>query len=515
MDSAVGTEAHGGARRSAPELATLLLELARLVKARRYYGPGDARLATVFERCLRGFTTDLARAGALMIEIGPQGFREAGSQGVLTHERLAALHRELGERGIHSITFEPELDGEAFAGFAEVLASDAGLVAQQGGFSAMLAARVPFGIQVVEAPNEAIIHQGAPLDDAADSNDSPTEPLIHAPSDELGALLMDLGHAETATVYADLARRASTIAERAFDNGDTDGFIRAVRGFADHVEEKRSEQVADMANSFLNSLTSGQRLEHLIDLATADTSSGIDAMRTLMLLGDDTVRGVVGMATTEADSNRRDALFTVALALGDRILPPILDLLGHEDPHSVRGAARLAGATQHPAAVRKLADLLHHPEPGVREETAKALSMIGSDEAIAALARASRSPETVKIAVQGLTATHSARALPPLENVLERAIDAKDVELAKEVIRALGRMTEPAAARPLAALLQRRARLQRWLRDLKVAAISALGQVPGDEAVGALAQAAQFRDAQMRQAAQLALDRRAGAHARG
>ena len=48
MDSAVGSEAPGESQRSAPELATLLLELARLVKARRYYGPGDARLARVF-----------------------------------------------------------------------------------------------------------------------------------------------------------------------------------------------------------------------------------------------------------------------------------------------------------------------------------------------------------------------------------------------------------------------------------------------------------------------------------
>ena len=40
----------GGVRlRSAPELATLLLELGRLIRARRYYPAGDAKLATVFE----------------------------------------------------------------------------------------------------------------------------------------------------------------------------------------------------------------------------------------------------------------------------------------------------------------------------------------------------------------------------------------------------------------------------------------------------------------------------------
>ena len=52
------------------------------------------------------------------------------------------------------------------------------------------------------------------------------------------------------------------------------------------------------------------------------------------------------------------------------------------------------------------------------------------------------------------------------------------------------------------------------LRELKLAAAAALAGIPGDDAVGALAQAAQARDAQLRRAAQTALDRRAQALAR-
>ena len=50
---------------------------------------------------------------------------------------------------------------------------------------------------------------------------------------------------------------------------------------------------------------------------------------------------------------------------------------------------------------------------------------------------------------------------------------------------------------------------RRHNRELKLAAASALGRLPGDEAVGALAQAAQSRDSHIRRAAQIALDRRA------
>ncbi len=525
MDSGVGIEAHGGARRSAPELATLLLELARLVKARRYYGPGDARLAAVFERCVRSWLANLERSGALVLEIGPQGFRQAGSEGVLAHERLKELHRELGERGLYSLTFEPDLDAEAFAGFAEVLASDAGLVSQQGGFSAMLTARVPFGIEVVEtparpAPAPEPPEAGAAGADSAEPRVAPTrsEPMeLPDLEDQLSGLLRDLGLCDSSGHYSEIARQVATLAERAFEIGDSGGFERVIRTFSDHIEGKQDARIGQLAQSFLAGLASGRRLESLVRHAAQRSETGIHSLRALMLLGDDVVAEVVGMAAMENDRDRQDALFEVVHALGDRALPPIFDLLTHELAEVVCSAARLAGGSQHPASVAKLADTLRHHDSGAREEAARALVRIGSDDAIAALARAARSPEpaTISLAVQCLAATHSARALPPLENVLERALDAKDVDRAKQVIRALGRMAEPKAARPLAELLQRRSRLQRWLRDLKVAAITALGSLPGDEAVGALAQAAQFRDAQMRKAAQTALDRRAGTLARG
>ena len=543
MDSAVGTEAPGEGRRSAPELATLLLELARLVKARRYYGPGDARLVSVFERCVRSWLTNLERSGALAIEITPRGFREAGSRGVLSHERLAELHRDLGERGLCSVRFEPGLDAEAFAGFVEVLAAEPGTVVRNGGFSAMLEASVPFGIRVQEAPQAvakppplpstpALQPKPEPAPVLEPPRDAPTEPLMVAsvkpapklqewseerrgrerPASDLSTLVHELGECDTAGRYSDLARRVATAAELAFENGDRASFDQVVRAFADHVEGKRDERVGEMAQTFLTSLACGKRLDHMIDQGAEDAEAGIHSMRALMLLGDEVVAGIVAMATHEQDHDRREALFTVVLALGDRALPPLFDLLRHESPVVLRAATRLAGDTQHPAAVHKLADTLHHPDPEVRDESARALVRIGGDEAIAALARGTRSANAsmVSTAIQCLSATDSPRALPPLETLLERSIEAKDVDRAKEVIRALGRMTEPQAARPLAALLQRRSR-KRWLRELKVTAITALGSVPGDEAVGALAQAAQFRDTQMRKAAQTALDRRAAA----
>src|SRR5512139_3249723 len=119
--------------RTAPELATLLLELGRLIRARRYYAPGDARLASVFERSLRAWQADLTRRGPLDLELLPEGFREVGGRGVLSHPRLSELEHDLAERGVQRLRFDANLDGEVFAAFAEVLATDAGRTASRGG----------------------------------------------------------------------------------------------------------------------------------------------------------------------------------------------------------------------------------------------------------------------------------------------------------------------------------------------------------------------------------------------
>ena len=79
----------------------------------------------------------------------------------------------------------------------------------------------------------------------------------------------------------------------------------------------------------------------------------------------------------------------------------------------------------------------------------------------------------------------------------------------------LGRLGRPEAGAVLVGLLERRVRLGGgWLREVKAAAVAALGGIPGDDAVAALAQVAQTRDTQLRHAAQTALDRRAHARTR-
>lgn len=523
--------------RTAPELATLLLELGRLIRARRYYKPGDARLAGVFERSLRAWRSDLGRRGALEIELVAEGFRERGGRGVLAHPQLAELQQDLAERGVHRLCFEAALDAETFAAFAEVLATDAGRTASRGGFAAALYAHTPAGI-VVNGLSPASAGSPEPAGEAEtepvflevpseQAKPPELEPSTGEEAEELAAdlaqtlpeLLRQLDACTSASVYQDLVRRATLLATRAFEEGRSDELHRASVLLATHAHGKENPVLRELAGSFLRSLLQGPRLAALVTRVVRDLDEGeLEASQVLLALGDAAVPVLLDAAISLEGNTERERLGKLVMTLGERALSAVLERLQpHEDAPRVRAAARIAGELQHPSVIAPLVDLVEVEDRGVRDEAVRALVRVGSDDAVAALAGLlDRETEGVALAaVHGLGSTGNARAVPHLERELGRAIAARDVARAKEAIRALGRLGRPEAAMALVALVERRVRLGGgWLRELKAVAVSALAAVPGDEAVAALAQAAQARDTQLRRAAQTALDRRAQARAR-
>ena len=531
----------GGLRlRTAPELATLLLELGRLIRARRYYPAGDPKLATVFERSVRAWQADLQRRGPLELELVPEGFREEGGRGVLSHPRLAELARDLSERGVQRLRFEAGLDPDAFAAFAEVLASDAGRTASRGGFAAALYAHSPAGILVNSlGPSELAPAPPAPPPSPPRAPDTPpppapeddeTAPLADAgqpspserrlrPRQELDVLLHQLDECDGASSYLDLARRTMLLAERAFDEDRRDDAFRVFERLAAHATEKESEPSRELARGFLRSLLEGPRLAYVIRRALSGLEAGdLEANQVLLALGDATVPALLDAASSLEKGVERDRLAAMVVTFGERALPAVLERLAAERaPARLRAAIRIAGELQHPDVVVPLGNLLEAGERSVREEAVRALVHVGSDAAVAALAAVlgSATPGLAVSALHGLGSTASARAVEPLRRALDLALESRDTARAKEVIRALGRLGRAEAGGALVGLLERRVRLGGgWLRELKSAAVAALGGIPGDEAVAALAQVAQTRDAQLRRAAQTALDRRAHARTR-
>jgi len=532
----------GSRHRTAPELATLLLELGRLIRARRYYDPGDPKLADVFARSLRAWRSDLQRRGALDLELLPQGFRERGARGVLAHPQLGELMQDLAERGVHALCFDAALDGETFAAFAEVLATDAGRTASRGGFAAALYVHAPSGIRVND-PGDAEEETAATVADVSatgsesEEKDDPYDPGLSdvpaiaaalsstddvgevVPSHDLGEVLDQLEVAEETGAYLDLARRSVRLGEQAFESGDPDACFRVAVQLAKHTETKPGQRIRELAESFLRSLVQGAVLEDLVARAArALDQADLEATSVLLTLGAGAVPALLDAAVTLDGNQERERVGAVLLTLVEHALPLVRERLAAAPAVAeLRAIARIAGELQHPDLVRPLGALLAAEDRSVREEAVRALARIGSDAALAALAGTLDGdvPGLPPIVLQALGSSGRTAALPHLERALARALEAKEVGRAKEAIRALGRLGLAEAARPLVALLGRRGGLgSGWLRELKSTAVVALGALPGDDAVAALAKAARARDVQLRRAAQTALDRRAQARAR-
>ncbi len=338
-----------------------------------------------------------------------------------------------------------------------------------------------------------------------------------ARSAELVDLLREMDDCEDRAKYADIARRVVVIAERLSEEGRLDDSYRVILELARHAgdDSKRPAGQAELAAEHLSSLTTGIRLEDLIDRACAPGAlASVRATQVLLQLGEEVVPALLEAAEREPDSGRRGQLHGILIAMGEKTLPTLLEAMEGCEPGRARSAIRIAGESQNPGAVSRLAEILVGENAVLREEAGKALVRIGDPSALEVLISVLNSDidGLPALAAHCLAASASPRAVDPLLQAMHEAIQSREIECARETIRALGRLARPEATGALAELLLRKSILKRRrLRELKVAAASALGRIPGDEAVGALAQAARSRDSQLRRAAQTALDRRAQA----
>jgi HEAT repeat protein len=571
MDSAdlFEPDAAGGGR-SASDLVTLLVELGRVVKGRSFYEPGHPKLASLFGRGYRAWQGDLTRHGALEMEVGQGGLWSTRSGASTSRSELAGLAAQFSAKGVNRVRFEADIDAEAFAAFVELLADDRTGLAGSEGFERALYARVPAGIVVngtppelpaadpepaeavstesdaavltvdleveeiawepgtadpsasgaaYEAPDSRIAgEEGVKLARTEELDEAPLERAIpDARSAELVDLLREMDDCDDRAKYADIARRVVSIAERASVEGRLDDGYRVLLELARHAgdDAKQHATQARLAAEYLSELAKGVLLEDLIDRACAPgPEASIRATQVLMQLGEQVVPALLDAAERERDPGRSGQMHGILIAMGEKTLPVLIEAMACDQPGRVRNAIRIAGESQNPGAVPRLAEVLTGNDAVLRDEAGKALVRIGSTRALDALISALRSSVAgvPALAAYCLAASGSPRAVEPLLQAMHEAIESREMAFAREAIRGLGRLARPEATEALAELLLRKSLVNRkHLREIKVVAANALGRIPGDEAVGALAQAAQSRDGQVRRAAQTALDRRAEA----
>jgi len=530
--------ASGG--RTPSDVATLLVELGRVVKARQFYREGDPALAELVDRGFRSFRAEIERHGKLELEIGPAGVRMPEGSESAFRGRLDDLARELSRGAVQTLRFDSDLDLRAFGALVDALAE--GTPARrppQEGENGSASGREPQPPQAVPKQDRVSTAPPSPpgrtaQGDAATEADLPVAqdkattsidqaPLDAPASDERGvrllALLRDLDRCTDHARYPELAAKVAAEGAALFEAGLPDEAYRTMRVLGMHASDlsRRSAPQREVAAQQLTELATGARLEALIARACArGAEASIRASQLLLQLGARVVPILLHRIEVEKDADRRGQLAGILIAIGEKATPELVRVMESGDLRRARTAARFAGEIQNPAAVATLRRLLQRPDPELRREAAKALVRIGHTSAIDALVEALDRKEdgVASLAAYCLGATTSPRAFDALREALPRALFRSDFELARELVRAFARFGRSEAAPDLAAVLARKSLLKRRpLRELKLTAIEALAKLPGSAALQVLAVAGESREPQVREAARRALARRPAAPA--
>lgn len=553
------------------DAVSLLIELGRAVKACRFYDSGHPAGKAALDRSFHAFRAGLERAGAIAFQIEGSSFCIAGQPALTGHAALEEFALELTQRGVRRLAIGSNLTREAFDAMVGALALDGDELIDAGGLEQVLSSMSAEGVRVNEEPERvtAEVAPPAPIPDSADSAEPeppPTVPLdleddpdlpmpraqttgvdplnelrglLETPVDEgtdgalrpepegdggaeLMAQLRALDECRDDTRYAELLSTVSALAEQLGGAAVAEEGYRAIMVLANHaVESQRGERQRAFAEEALFQIATGDRLREVVRRACeTPPNSSVRATQILLQLGAHCMPALLDSLLEEQDPERRGQLNAVLIAMGEKALPEVKESLLGDDVRRVRLATRLAGEMQNPACVPYLAELLQDlaTPPELVREVAKALVRIGCPSAVTPLADAVRGsrPELASAVAFCLGATGSPRALEVLTEALRRALGQGDEALARECVRALGKLGRPEAIPVLDELISRRSFLgRRRLRDLKLAAVAALGRMPGSQASARLEQLASGRgDAQVKRAAAGALSRRSGAAAR-
>ncbi len=340
-------------------------------------------------------------------------------------------------------------------------------------------------------------------------------PAVSDVDETLRTRLIELDRSEDDRGYTVAATDVVAAATLAAHSGHRDAAYRAILVFADHAVSagQRPASQAALAREQLEEVCSGPQLEEVIDRACdPEGRVSVRAAQVLLQLGGRAIGPLLDRLVSEHDPDHIAQITAIALALGERATPILVSAIRGEDARRARVAVRIAGEIQSSRMVPTLVAVVEGATPELRREALRALARVGGERAVEAIEAALEStrPGVAETAAASLAEMRSRGSVRRMLDRLDAAVAAAESEMARSLIKSLGRLGAPEAVPKLVALLERRTILKRALtRGLRLPALEALAILPGREALRAVERAARHRDERVRQAAQRALARHA------
>ncbi|HXZ84542.1 MAG TPA: HEAT repeat domain-containing protein, partial [Myxococcota bacterium] len=431
---------------SADDLAPLLFELARALRARRAHPPEHPVVAEALGRVAAAWRA-AARAGEAELALRDGGL-ERGDGRPLEGPGALELASELRARGIERVVLRGEPAPAELSLLVETLAREPAALGAAGGAAAVVRAAGAGGFELVAATAKS---DAAPGGESAEANAFLGQHIA-----ELVRLLADLERCDDIAGYNLLANKIEVCvdvlvrAKRLLDG------YRAAIVYARHATTAgvRGDALRREAGDRLRRLATNEALlDAIVEQACVATGlASVQANQVLIAIGAPAVGSLLRHCAAARDASRERAAQTL-IAMGDVALVAVVDELRSGVPERARRAARLLGEMQNPRGVEFLADALRADDVALAREAARALARIPTDSAVSALIAGLRlAPaiaETCAGCLGGVRQTSAARALGELLDLEREVSDG----LRKEAIRSLGRLASAEALNRLKRVL--------------------------------------------------------------
>ena len=513
---------------SAEEIAPLVLELARALRARRVHPSGHPVVADALRRGAAILRAISGSDSEVALEVTDSGLARRGG-GALTCPGAPELAADLRARTISGLCLDGSARLEDLTHLVETLTRAPDELAQAGGVRRVFEAVSPRGV-ALDAPQaqpepELELERTPPPPPPAAPPPPRSEPVAQAPRAaaaeppsfltqhiaDLVRLLAELERCDDFGGYNLLANKIENCVDALIRaKRCLDGY-RAAVVFCRHATDRevRSDAIRREAADRLRRMACNEAmLESIIEQACGATGlASVQATQVLIAIGAPAVTALLAHCAGAKDASRERAAQTL-IAMGDDALVAVVDELRSGVSDRARRAARLLGEMQNPRGIQFLADSLRADDISLAREAARALARVATDPAVAALVAGLKlAPPVAETCASCLGGMRQAAAARALGELLDLERDFPD-GLRREAIRSLGRLASIEALNRLKRVLDHapffgRARF----RSLRIAAAQAIGQIGGPVALQTLHPHGRGGDAEVRQACQEAIRR--------
>jgi HEAT repeat protein len=250
----------------------------------------------------------------------------------------------------------------------------------------------------------------------------------------------------------------------------------------DRLKPDQRSRLDDSVNQFTGSRAVGQ-IVRALQLYRPGTSDYEAAARLLEILDDRTLEALLQLLAEASDMTARKYLIELLSGMAESHIAELAARLGDPRWYFVRNIVTILAATRQPTTLRYFERTIRHPEPRVRRETIRALSVVPDRRATEMLiaALSDDDEQSVQLAARYLGLSGVAGAVSRLEQVAKgQGHGNRDLGPRVEAIEALGRIGAVESMPALKALASRRGLIRGTRgREVRAAAAAALERVRG------------------------------------